>query len=99
MRYRLWYVPQVGMGKSYEEEFDNLYIAARVLNTIYQLALWEFENYARQEAFDMGGVQYFNEYEQEWWDVDYSELEDDIEYAEAHGLTPKQAAEVADILR
>lgn len=98
MRYRLWYVPQIGMGRFYEQDFNDLTTAAIALNTIYKVAIWEYENHVKSDFANIGGVRFFDEQEQLWIDVDAEELDYDDDYAEKHNVI-KNREEIMDILR
>lgn len=68
-KYKVWYVPQLPM-KAFEVEVDDLKTANTVLNAIYDLSLFEYENRIKPDYADLGGIAVWNEEDSEWEDVE-----------------------------
>ena len=72
---RIWYIPQVPM-KVFEASVPDLKTGKLVLDIIYELALFEFENKVKPDYANMGGIVRYEDVdgEMEWVDVDEEEL-------------------------
>ena len=72
---RIWYVPQVPMN-GYYEKVDSVAEGFRILDTIYKVALFEFENRVKPDYANAGGVARFEDDGDgglDWFDVDEQE--------------------------
>jgi hypothetical protein len=76
--FRVWYAPQL-TGPSFEIEVEDFLEACRLLDTLYNFSLFEFENKLKPDYADLGGIQ---EWDGEWLDVDFDELQYSVGYRE-----------------
>ena len=78
MKYKVRYVPQVPM-ESFEVEVENIEMAIKLYETIVKLSIFEFKNKIKSDYSDAGWIQYFNEEDNEWCDIEELEGFEDWE--------------------
>lgn len=82
---RVWHIPQVPM-KAFNAEVATPEEAIKILNTLADYDLFQFENHVKPDYSSAQGLQEFNEEDQAWEEW-YSEDGLDIrEYDEEKGL-------------
>jgi hypothetical protein len=69
MKYRVWYIPQVP-GKRFEVLCDVLVEAQKTLDLLQGFSLFEYENKIKPDYADAGGIEVWNEADQEWEEVE-----------------------------
>ncbi len=72
---RIWYVPQAPMD-SYTQPVDSIEEGFKILDAIYQVALFEFENRLKPDYSNAGGVSRYETNGEggfDWYDVDEDE--------------------------
>lgn len=81
---RVWWVPQVPM-KSFFVEVQTLEEAHLILETLSLYDIFQYENHVKPDYSNTGGLQYFEESENEWFDWNDEESGDDFdEYRKEH---------------
>lgn len=95
-RYRVWWVPQVGMpGPRFICDVSSLKEAVLLCQTLAQYDMYQFENHIKPDFCNMGGVEMWDETEDEWvdWYVDdeddnyWKDPEEYLRWREEHGLS------------
>lgn len=66
-RYKIWYIHQLG-APAYEREVASPDVGQEILDAIYDVALYQFENGMIPDYCNMGGVMYLDD-DGDW--VDY----------------------------
>ncbi len=67
---QVWWIPQVPM-EAFHYAVKDVEQAKLLLNALAQYDLFQFENKVKPDYCNMGGLEYFNNYEwQEWYDKD-----------------------------
>lgn len=77
-KFKIWYNHQVP-GPSYEREVPNPEVGQQILDTIYDVALYQFRNNMIPDYANSGGIVYLDE-DGEWSDYDPDDWEDAYEY-------------------
>lgn len=67
-RFKAWYIPQIPM-TAFEVEKPTASEAQAALDLITDFSIFEFENKVKPDYSDVGGVQEWDETDQEW--IDY----------------------------
>lgn len=71
MRLRVWHIPQIPM-KAFHVEVSSIDEAWKILNTLWNYDLFQYENNVKPDYCNMSGLEYFDDEEKEW-----SEWEDE----------------------
>lgn len=72
-KFKIWYVHQCP-GPSYEQEVETPELGQKILDAIYQVALYQFRNNMIPDYANAGGVVYLDE-DGEWTDYDAEDWE------------------------
>lgn len=67
-KFKIWYTHQVP-GPAYEQEVDTPELGQAILDAIYQVALYQFNNRMIPDYCNTGGVSYLDE-DGDWTDYD-----------------------------
>lgn len=66
---RVWWIPQVGMkGKSFKVDVPDIKTANVVMDVLAKYDIYQFENNIKPDFSNVGGLEVWNEKEQEWED-------------------------------
>ncbi len=65
MKLRIWHIPQVPM-KAFHVEVSNIDEAWKILNTLWNYDLFQYENKVKPDYCNMSGLEYFDEEEKDW---------------------------------
>lgn len=71
-KFKVWYIPQVPM-QPFEVECETAEQAQDALDLITNFSIFEFENKVKPDYSDAGGVEKWDETDQEWFDYDESD--------------------------
>lgn len=66
-RFKAWYIPQVPM-KAFEVETSTAAEAQATLDLITAFSIFEYDNKVKPDYSDAGGVEEWDETDQEWFD-------------------------------
>lgn len=66
--YRIWWIPQIP-GKPIKVEVPDLKTAQLMLNTLAEYDLFQYENRIKPDYSNAGGIQRWDENENDWIDV------------------------------
>ena len=72
-KFKLWYIHQVP-GKPFESEIDDPKVGQLILDTLYQVALYQFDNNMIPDYANAGGINYLDE-DGDWCYYDPEEWE------------------------
>lgn len=75
---RIWWIPQVGMEKTFYAEVKTIEEGKRLLDILACYDLFQLENNIKPDFCNTGGLTYWDEDEQEWIDW-YSEDGEDLD--------------------
>ncbi|MBB3752667.1 hypothetical protein FHT44_005179 [Mycolicibacterium sp. BK634] len=75
-KFKLWYQHQVP-GPSFEQEVSDPVIGQKILDTIYDVALYQFHNKMIPDYCNMGGIVYLDE-DGDWSDFHPEEWEAEL---------------------
>lgn len=64
---RVWWIPQLPM-KAFHVDVDSPKEAKKILNVLADYDLFQYENKVKPDYSNIGGLQEWNEAEQDWWD-------------------------------
>lgn len=67
MKYRIWWIPQVP-GTPFHHDVDSPLQAKTMLHVLAMYDLFLLEHNHRVDFSNVGGLQYFDEQENEWFD-------------------------------
>jgi hypothetical protein len=67
MKLRVWWIPQIP-GKPFYKQVDNLVQAKILLDTLADYDIFQYENRIKGDYCNAGGLQEWDEEEQEWFD-------------------------------
>ena len=73
---RVWWIPQVGGCKAFHVPVKTLEEAKRLMDTLAAYDQFQFENNIKQDFCNTGGLQVWDEEEQDWIDWEYEDGED-----------------------
>ncbi len=76
---RVWWIPQIPM-KSFEVNVKSLEEANLILNTLADYDIFQLENNIKPDYANAGGLQVFDEVENEW--VDWYDEENGMDFDE-----------------
>lgn len=68
-KFKIWYMHQIG-GPAYEQPVDSAEEGQKILDAIYQVALYLYQNRMAPDYANTGGITYWDEVESEWFDYD-----------------------------
>ena len=88
---RVWWIPQVP-GRPFHVDVTNLVEAKLILNTLAHYDLFQYENYIKGDYANAGGLEVWDEADQEW-----TNWEDEDSGREIDGYTLKELRETAAI--
>jgi len=71
-KFKAWYIPQVPM-HPFEVERPTAVEAQAALDLITDFSIFEFENKVKPDYSDAGGVEEWDETDQEWFDLEPEE--------------------------
>ena len=74
---RVWWCPQIGHGLSFYVPVKTVEEAKRLMDTLAAYDQFQFENNIKPDFCNTGGLQVWDEEEQDWIDWEY---EDDGDY-------------------
>lgn len=80
-KFRVWWVPQIGMtGKPFELDVPTIEAGLMICTALADYDVYQFENKIKPDYCSMGGLQWCHPIltEGEWWDIDTDD-EDDME--------------------
>lgn len=66
LKLRVWHNCQVGAVKNFYVSVDNIEEAWRILNTLWDYDIFQYENRIKPDYCSVSGLEYFDEEEQEW---------------------------------
>lgn len=72
MKFRVWWVPQIPM-ESFVVEAPDLKTARLIEDTLAKYDLFQFEHRIKPDYANTGGVQRWDEDENDWFDVESDE--------------------------
>lgn len=75
---RVWWIPQVPM-KPFYAEVKTLEEAHLLLETLAMYDAFQFDNNIKPDYSNVGGLQYWEESEKDWWDWNDEETGDDFD--------------------
>lgn len=75
-RLRVWWIPQVGIGQTFYVPVETVEEGKKVLDTLATYDAFQLQNRVKPDYVNTGGLQMWDEGEQEWCDW-YLETEDD----------------------
>lgn len=69
---QVWWIPQIPM-KSFKVDVYSVTEAVRIMNVLANYDLFQYENNVKPDYSNMGGLDIWNEEEQEFWswDIDF----------------------------
>lgn len=67
MKLRVWHIPQVPM-KAFRVEVSNIDEAWKILNTLWDYDLFQYENRVKPDYCNASGLEYFDEEENAWYE-------------------------------
>ena len=82
---RVWHIPQVPM-KPFYVEVESIEEAWKILNTLWDYDIFQFENNIKPDFCNASGLEYFDEEEQnwhEWYDDDDNDIKQHFENMES----------------
>ncbi|MEF2965057.1 hypothetical protein V3851_04370 [Paenibacillus sp. M1] len=65
MKLRVWWIPQIPM-KSFNVDVESVEEAEKILNVLADYDLFQYENRVKGDYANAGGLQYWDEEENEW---------------------------------
>jgi hypothetical protein len=68
-KFKAWYIPQVPM-KAFEVYAETADEAQAALDLITDFSIFEFDNHIKPDYSDAGGVEEWDEADQEWFDYE-----------------------------
>ena len=80
---RVWHNCQVGKVDNFYVEVENVEQAWKILNTLWDYDLFQYENNIKPDYCNVSGLEYFDEEEQdwcEWYDDDGYDIKEHFEY-------------------
>lgn len=93
---RVWWIPQVGMRKTFYVSVNTPEEGKKLLDTLAVYDLFQFKNKIKPDFCNAGGLQMFDEEDNEWYDwsikTDEYYYDDVDEYCESEDC--KQAEEL-----
>ena len=80
---RVWWIPQVPM-KPFHVPVDSIQEAVKIMDTLAQYDLFQFENNIKPDYCNTGGVEEFNTEHSEWvsWYDEETDIDNPIDYIE-----------------
>lgn len=74
MKFRIWWIPQVGIGNTFYIPVDSILEGAKVIEILIKYDQFQFDNKVKPDYCNVGGLQYYDEKTEEWSDFeDYFE--------------------------
>ena len=77
-RLRVWWIPQIGIKKTFYVKVNSVFEGKKLLDVLACYDLFQLENNVKPDYCNTGGLQCFDEDEQEWMDW-YSEDGEDLD--------------------
>lgn len=71
-KFRVWWIPQIP-GKPFYAEAPDFKTARLIDKTLGRYDIFQCENNIKSDFANVGGIQYWDEYEQAWFDIDERE--------------------------
>ena len=82
---RVWHNCQVGAVKNFYVEVESIEQAWKILNTLWDYDLFQYENNIKPDYCNASGLEYFDEEEHEWcewYDDDGLDIKEHFEESE-----------------
>ena len=74
MKFRIWWLPQVGVGiKSFYKEVSSFDEGQLICDILADYDLYQLNNSIKPDYCNAGGIQYFDENDQDWYDIENKE--------------------------